>query len=135
MRGIPDELFGISVKDLARLCQVTEKTARRYKAGTVCPPPAVIILLRLLKERELGAIHPNWKDWKISERGELCSPENWIATPGEIRAIQLQEAQLQAQRQEIGVLRYKLAELERTCPWLDEQPTPDQWDALKILSA
>lgn len=75
---------------------------------------------------DLGCLHPDWTGWKISSRGELCSPENWIATPGAIRAQQFHRSQLSALREEILILKSQLnfEEIER----YEEQPLPDQWE-------
>lgn len=127
MANIPEELFRFSVKDIARLCQVSERTVQRWLDATRCPPAPAIILLRALLEADLGLFDPAWSGWVV-KRGKLCSPENWIATPGEVRALQMLEAHIQAQRHEIFQLRDKIAELERTAPWLEEQPLPEAWD-------
>ncbi len=131
MAGIPEELFRFPVKDIARICGVSERNVRRWLDGTRGPPCAAILLLRALMCRDLGFFNPAWEGWVINDRGELCSPENWISTPGDVRALQLKEAQIHAQRQEIYCLRHHIAELERTAPWLEEQPTPESWPEFK----
>lgn len=71
-------------------------------------------------------MHPAWSGWKISQRGELCSPENWVATPGAIRAMHFHRSQLSALREEILILKHQLKreEIEQ----YEEQPLPDQWE-------
>lgn len=110
--------MGLSVKDIAATCGVDLSTARRWKRGAICPPKAALWLL----SRDLGYLHPRWAGWHISARGELCSPENWIATPGDVLSIQLTQAQLAAYRHETLQLRATLAGME-----FEEQPRPEQW--------
>lgn len=125
MATIPEELFRFSLKDLARICQVTERTARRWVDGQTVTPGAVIILLRALISRDLGFFHPAWEGWVISHRGELCSPENWFCTPGQVRALQLKEAQVAALQHEVLELRMEIEDM--TCQGMEEQPLPEQW--------
>lgn len=74
---------------------------------------------------DLGCLDPAWSGW-VLKRGVLCSPENWTATPGEIRAMQLKEAQVSFLRQEVFQLR---AELEAAkVNQLEEQPLPGNWE-------
>jgi len=127
MADIPSELFRFSLKDLCRLCGVHERTVQRWLAGDTLPPPAAIILLRALESRDLGFFHPAWADWVISRRGELCSPENWIATPGDVRAMQLKEAQVSALRREAFELRARIQDLEAGSG-LEDQPLPTEWE-------
>jgi len=121
MAAQPPELFGLSVSEIAQKCKVSLKTAARWKAGQNVPPTALMIL-----RRDLGCLHPAWKGWVITHRGELCSPEEWLATPGSIRAMQFHKSQLQALREEILILKHqlKVEELEQ----YDEQPLPGQWE-------
>jgi hypothetical protein len=125
MAGIPEELFRFPLKDLARICCVSERTVRRWLNGQAVTPPATIILLRALNARDLGFFHSAWAGWVLSRRGELCSPENWVCTPGNVRAMQLKEAQVSALQHEVMDLRAELEELQGRGPWLDEQPQPD----------
>lgn len=123
MVRVPEILFHYNIKEIARICAVTVKTARNWKAGKVCPPATAIMIL----SRDLGHLHPRWKGWTISARGELCSPENWVATVGDVLSIQLTQAQLSAYRNENRALRLAVAEME-----FEEQPLPTQWEiALK----
>jgi hypothetical protein len=122
MVQVPEILFHYNINEIARICRVSPKTARRWKAGQVGTPETAIMVL----SRDIGTFHPDWIGWSISSRGELCSPENWIATPGAIRAMQFHRSQLSALREEILILKSQLAteEIER----YEEQPLPDQWE-------
>lgn len=127
MAEIPEELFRFTVKDLCRLCGVTERTVMRWRSGDTLAPEPAVVLLRALESRDLGFFDPKWAGWVISRRGELCSPENWIATPGDVRAMQLKEAQVSALRREAFELREKLKEFEAGAA-LEDQPLPTEWE-------
>lgn len=127
MAHIPDELFGQSVKDLARLCGVSERTARRWKDGTRCPSELVLMVLRA----DLGVFSSKWAGWTI--RGEhLYSPEDWKIRMADVRAARLHEMQLNAYRSEIAKMKWQIEELERG-GYSEDQPTPDAWD-VQILT-
>lgn len=117
MKCGPRELYFISVKDIARICEVSEKTAKRWKAGTTCPPKPVLLLLA----GDLGCFSPEWRGWVV--RGdELISPEGWCITMADVRATPLQRAQIALYQAENRQLR---AELERQdIP--EEQPEPGE---------
>lgn len=127
MSGSTFSLSALSAKDIARICRVDLTTARRWLRGAHCPPPEALILLELVYTGDLGFLDPAWAGW-VLRRGLLCSPENWIATPGAVRAMQLKEAQVRTLTQELMELRVELAALQGKAPWLDEQPTPEQWE-------
>jgi hypothetical protein len=118
----PDDiLYGLNVNEIAARCGVDLATARRWKRGATCPPQTALMLLA----RDLGCFHPRWKGWQISERGELCSPENWIATPGDVLSIQLVQAQLATYRSENRALKQALA--AEDAEKYEEQPAPGDW--------
>jgi hypothetical protein len=112
-----DVLYGWPVKEIARVCEVDLTTARRWKRGARCPPNSALMLL----SGDLGFLDPAWAGWRVV-RGALYSPEGWRATPGDVLAIQLTQAQLSAYRHETLQLRATLAELE-----FEEQPLPENW--------
>lgn len=64
-------------------------TARRWARGAPRAPRWAELLARILRG-EIGPIHPAWRHWGISARGELVSPEGWSFRPGEILAARLQ---------------------------------------------
>jgi len=117
-----DILYGINVNDIARICKVDVTTARRWKRGAKCPPQTALMILA----RDLGCLHPNWEGWTINRRGELCSPENWIATPGAVLAMQFTQSQLATYRSENRALKAALA--AQDAQEYEEQPLPDQWE-------
>jgi len=120
-------ITALSAKDIARICRVDLATARRWRRQASCPPPAALILLELVHHGDLGAVDPAWSGW-ILRKGQLISPENWIATPGDVRAMQLKSAQVSALQRDLFAARIELAELHKTAPWLDEQPLPGEWE-------
>lgn len=118
MATVQDPLYGLNISDIARICRVSLKTAKRWKAGQAVPPATALMILA----RDLGALHPDWSGWTISVRGELCSPENWVCSRGDVLSIQFLQAQLTAWRTEALTLR------EQIEGQLEDQPAPDQWE-------
>lgn len=118
------ELYGINISEIARICGVDLSTARRWKRGATCPPKTALMLLT----GDLGMLHRDWAGWKISHRGELCSPENWIATPGAVRSLQMLQATLGTYRRENAALKAAVAYLETQASGFVDQPLPSQWE-------
>lgn len=122
MGGTPDILFFFSLNEIAQLCEVSLKTAKRWKAGQSVPPPTALMVLR----RDLGCFHPAWKGWQIRE-GTLYSPEGWAASPGDVLSIQFTQSQLATYRSENRALKDVISMLEAS-GIAEEQPLPDQWE-------
>jgi hypothetical protein len=118
----PEILFHYNINEIARICAVTVKTARNWKAGKSFPPQTAIMVL----SRDLGCFSSAWAGWHISLRGELCSPENWIATPGDVLSIQLTQAQLSTYRSENRALKAALEQADAA--GFEEQPRPEEWE-------
>lgn len=118
MVRIPDILSHYKINEIARICAVTVKTARNWKSGKIFPPPTAIMVL----SRDLGSFHPAWVGWTVSLRGELCSPENWVCSRGDVLSIQFLQAQLSAWRNEAQELR---KQIEGS---FEDQPLPAQWE-------
>lgn len=122
MAKAPPELFAISIKEIARICQVSEKTAGRWKAGTACPPKTALWVLT----GDLGYLGAPWKGWLI--RGaNLLSPEGWEITKNDVLASPLLRAQLAAYQSENRGLKAELA--AREGPQVD-QPMPAENSAI-----
>ncbi len=92
-----------SAEQLAQLCHVSVRTARRWRRNGVAPTLA-LRWLRLIKYGVLELIHPHWAGWHVRD-GELHHPNGWTFTPDELTAIPLRyqeasamRAQLQKQR-------------------------------------
>lgn len=114
----PPEILSLyNINEIARICAVTVKTARNWKAGKSFPPATAIMVL----SRDLGHFNPAWSGWHISLRGELCSPENWTCSKGDVLSIQFLQAQLSAWRNEAQELRKQIEGA------FEDQPLPDQW--------
>lgn len=116
-----DILYGIPVKEIARICEVDLTTARRWKRGARCPPSSALMLL----SRDLGYLDPRWAGWTIRS-GDIVSPEGWRASPGDVLSIQLTQAQLSAYRTENRSLKAALDDAEAAT--FEEQPMPHQWE-------
>lgn len=118
----PPELDFFNISEIAQICQISLKTATRWKRGQSVPPATALMVLR----RDLGCLHPEWKGWVITHHGELCSPEKWLTMPGAVLAMHFHHAQMSALREQIADLRNRLRveEVEQ----YEEQPTPTQWE-------
>lgn len=114
----PPELSFFNISEIARLCEISLKTAQRWKAGQSVPPKSALMVLR----RDLGCFHLAWSGWQIRE-GFLYSPEGWKASTGDVLSIQLTQAQLAAYRTENRALKEALSEVE-----FEEQPLPQEWE-------
>src|ERR1700678_3964964 len=100
MSDRPPEIYGIPISELCRICGVSEKTARRWKDGSTCPPESALILLR----SDLGCFDAAWKGWRIY-KGVLVSPEGWEITKGDVISSPLLRQQLAAFKTELKRLR------------------------------
>jgi hypothetical protein len=111
-------LYGIPTAEIARICLVNERTARRWKDGARRPPATSLMIL----SADLGVFDPAWRGWVI-RRGKLMSPEGWEVTAGEVLATPLMRMQILAYQRDQRIAK---AELEA----LEEQPQPQDWQAL-----
>jgi hypothetical protein len=127
MAKVPEELYGIPVSELARICHVDLATARRWKRGATCPPRTAILLL----SRDLGIFDEKWKGWTING-GELVSPEGWIIARGDVLVSPLQRQRMAAFESENRRLKEQLADLEKG-PVPEDQPEPDQWPQWAVI--
>jgi len=116
-----DVLYRWNIKEISLLCGVSLKTAQRWKSGQTVPPKSALMIL----SRDLGYLDPAWGGWTFANR-TLASPENWIATPGDVLSIQLTQAQLSTYRAENLGLKAALAAAE--AGYYEEQPLPSQWE-------
>jgi Phage protein len=89
--------YGHSVRDLARLAGVTERSVRRWKVAGRVPEP-YSTRVSLLLTADLGALSEAWGGWSI-QRGELVSPEGLRLLPQHLRALPLHLEALHAHRQ------------------------------------
>lgn len=84
------------------LVGISRRTFYRWQHN---PPQWAIVLLRVLSG-DLEPIHATWAGWVINERGELCTPNNYVFLPGDIHAI-FWERQLNR------ALKVKIQQLEK----------------------
>lgn len=118
MAASPSDFDGFSINEIARLCKVSPKTARRWKLGTSCPPPSAIMIVK----GDLGVFDKEWSGWVI-RRGMIYSPEGVEATTGDIMALQFM-------RQQIAIYQAENRKLREAGTLMDEQPVPQEWPVL-----
>lgn len=108
-------LYGITIKEIARVCHVDLTTARRWKRGARCPPKSALLLIL----GDLGCFDPDWRGW-VARGGTLISPEGWEITVGEVLAVPLM-------RQQIAVYQAELRRVREQVILMQEQPAPEVW--------
>lgn len=108
-------LYGITIKEIARICHVDLTTARRWKRGARCPPKMALLLIC----GDLGCFDAEWRGWTV-RGGKLLSPEGWEITVGDALALPLTRQQLAAYKRELSILKEKILLTQ-------EQPVPDVW--------
>lgn len=119
-----DPLYGITIKEIARICHVDLTTARRWKRGARCPPKSALLLIRA----DLGCFSPEWAGWRLNGQ-DLISPEGWRIARGQVMIVPLM-------RQQLAAYEVELKRLREEAVLIQEQPTPDQWpEWLSELSA
>jgi hypothetical protein len=107
------ELYGVPVKELARICRVSLKTAARWKNGQTVPPQTSLMILR----RDLGCFSEFWRGWTVNGE-DLVSPEGWCVNRNDALIVPLMHSQ-------IAALRAKVRELEAD-DGPEEQPKPGE---------
>lgn len=103
MKRQPDELYGLGIKEIAEVCRVSERTARRWKSGTMCPPESALMILR----RDLGCFSEEWKGWTIRDK-KITAPWGWIIERDHALTVPLMHGQISALRQKIAKLEKEL---------------------------
>lgn len=108
-------LYGITIKEIARICRVDLTTARRWKRGAGCPPKSAVLLI----QADLGCFDPKWSGWHI-RNGFLISPNGWEIGFGEVLAIPIL-------RQQLACYEVELRRFKEQALLMQEQPMPDVW--------
>lgn len=108
-------LYGIPIKEIARICRVDLTTARRWKRGARCPPESALLLIL----GDLGCFDPSWKGWRIY-KSSLVSPEGWEIAKGDVISSPIL-------RQQLAAFKAELKRLRETADSRQEQPLPDVW--------
>lgn len=103
--------YGIRAEEIAMLCEVSFRTACRWKSGQTAMPPTA----RMLLCGDLGCIDQAWARWHI-RKGLLISPEGWEISVNMIMGVPLMRQQLAAYQAEI-----------RKFEAMPEQPESDVW--------
>ena len=107
--------YGITIKEIARICHVDLTTARRWKRGARCPPKMALLLIC----GDLKCFDPEWRGWR-ARGGKLISPEGWEITVGDVLALPLMRQQLAAYQTELRLIKERVLLMQ-------EQPTPEAW--------
>ena len=110
-----DALYGITIKEIARICHVDLTTARRWKRGARCPPKMALLLIC----GDLECFDPEWRGWQ-ARGGKLISPEGWEITVGDVLALPLMRQQMAAYQSELRQIRERVLLMQ-------EQPAPEAW--------
>lgn len=116
-------LYGRSAEVIAEKCRVDVSTARRWKKGSSAIPYSANALM----EGDLGALDRAWVGWRIID-GKLISPEQLVATPGEVRAIPFKDILIGSLREDARQLKEAL-EKEKGLA-ITNQPEPEEWGAV-----
>ena len=116
----PEVLYGIPSKEIARICQVDLRTARRWKRGDASPPLSALMML----SRNLGHLDPKWEGWTI-RGGEIISPDGRRISRDDALIVQLMHGQIAALRYDLAKARAELDTLKAS--QTDDQPLPSQW--------
>jgi hypothetical protein len=116
-RPLP-ELYGLNVSEIARVCRVTERTARRWKEGSRRPPESALMVLR----RNLGAFSEHWKGWTINGP-DIVSPDGWCIDRNHALTVPLMHGQISALRQKIATLEKALAAADA-----HDHPANQDWE-------
>lgn len=107
--------YGITIKEIARICHVDLTTARRWKRGARCPPKMALLLIC----GDLIAFDYEWRGWRANG-GKLISPEGWEITVSDVLALPLMRQQLAAYKAELRGIHERVLLMQ-------EQPAPDAW--------
>lgn len=114
MRADDYTLKDFQISEIARLCHVSLKTAKRWRDGTTCPPSyAVLILIG-----DLGALNPQWYGWRLRDN-TLITPDGIELRQGDVQALPFMRQQIQI---------YQLEFRQMQMVHYKDQPTPDEWD-------
>jgi hypothetical protein len=103
--------YGIRAEEIAMICEVSMRTACRWKSGKTSMPPTA----RMLLCGDLGCIDRTWSGWRI-QRGLLVSPEGWEISVNMIMGVPLMRQQIAA---------YQAA--HRKFESMEEQPADAVW--------
>lgn len=72
---------------------------------------------------DLGIFSKEWAGW-IIRRGLLISPEDFEATPADVRSLPFMRMQIAAYQADARMARE---------PQIEEQPSPESWDWQELV--
>ena len=107
-------VYGITIKEIARICGVDLTTARRWKRGARCPPKSALLLI----QADLGCFDAKWSGWCV-RGGFLIAPNGWEIGFGEVLAIPVL-------RQQLACYEVELRQLKEAVLLMQEQPLPTE---------
>ena len=92
-----------------RTLNVHYTTVRRWAAGEIIPPRAVLIALRAAVDGVMPGQEyvKDWLGWGFRD-GKLHSPENEGFTPGDLRGLAFNRQLIRSLQQDVARLREKL---------------------------
>jgi len=110
--------YGITAEEIAMTCEVSFRTACRWKSGQTTMPPTA----RMLLCADLGCIDHAWTGWHI-RKGLLISPEGWEISVNMIMGVPLMRQQIAAYQAEERKLKDMPAQPEADVlpEWVFEQ--------------
>ena len=115
MASPQNPFYGITIKEIARICHVDLTTARRWKRGARCPPKSALLLICA----DLGCFSAEWSGWRVKGQ-DLVSPEGWRIARGQVMIVPLM-------RQQIAAYEVELKRLREEVVLIQEQPVPEAW--------
>lgn len=100
----------LTPEDFQLMTGISRRTFYRYQPA---PPCWAVLLLQLLAG-DLSLIHADWRGFVINDRGELCTPNNYVYASGDVMAVYWE-------RQLNRALKTKIRQLEKQLATADEQ--------------
>lgn len=107
------DLSALDSRTVARVCGVTERTARGWRQRGDWPEMArrLLRLVVLGDMEELGG--RDWRHWTMNARNELCSPDNQVWDSGRLGAWWIERQQIPTLKQEVRRLRAGMPIIDR----------------------
>lgn len=111
-KKISAEAFSaLSARDVARICDVSERCARGWKASGTVPPMAARLLALSVGDMEAIAGKP-WRGWLLDDNG-LTGPDDRRYGPGDLAALDATRAALATTQAELARYRAGVPIIDR----------------------
>lgn len=107
----PDALSSLSARDVARICDVSERCARGWLASGKMPTMAARLLALAVGDVESVAGRP-WRGWLFDDAG-LIGPDDRRYVPGDLVALDATRGALDATTQELARYRAGVPIIDR----------------------